>query len=65
MQTFDQSLYFLWQNKLISYEEALRWASNPDEFKLKVMGIQSSQESAMEEMEKTVSGGSASLYEEQ
>ena len=38
MQTFDQSIFYLFQQKLISYEEALRWASNVDEFKLKVQG---------------------------
>ncbi len=63
MQTFDQSLYYLWQRKLISYEEALRWASNPDEFKLKVMGVQSTQDSAIEEMEKIVTGGNEDIYE--
>jgi len=57
MQTFDQSLYFLYDKKLISYEEALKWASNPDEFKLKVMGVQSTQDAAIEEMEKMQSGG--------
>jgi len=41
MQTFDQSLFELFQNDLISYEEALRQASNPDDFKLKVEGIHS------------------------
>jgi twitching motility protein PilT len=63
MQTFDQSLYYLWQQKLISYEEALRWASNPDEFKLKVMGVQSTQDAAIEEMEKIVTGGNEDIYE--
>ncbi len=56
MQTFDQSLYFLYKRDLITYEEALRWSSNPDEFKLKVMGIQTTQESAIEEMEKSLIG---------
>ena len=36
MQTFDQSIYFLYEQRLISKEEALRWASNPDEFKLRL-----------------------------
>src|SRR5512145_3216961 len=31
MQTFDQSLYRLYRQDLISFEEALRQASNPDE----------------------------------
>jgi twitching motility protein PilT len=41
MQTFDQSLYKLHSSNLISYEEALRRANNPDDFALKVKGIQS------------------------
>jgi twitching motility protein PilT len=51
MQTFDQSLYHLYKGELISYEEALRQASNPDEFKLKVAGIQSASDMATESME--------------
>jgi twitching motility protein PilT len=54
MQTFDQSLYTLFQTDLISYEEALRQASNPDEFKLKVAGIQSTADMAQAEMAQTV-----------
>jgi twitching motility protein PilT len=56
MQTFDQSLYALYQQEMISYEEALRQASNPDEFKLKVAGIQSAADMAQEAMEATLSG---------
>ena len=56
MQTFDQSLFFLYQKNLITYEEALKWASNPDEFKLKKIGIRSTKEMATEEMEKRMSG---------
>ncbi|HEY5649663.1 MAG TPA: PilT/PilU family type 4a pilus ATPase [Nitrospiria bacterium] len=41
MQTFDQSLFSHFQKKLITYEEALRWCSNPEDFTLKVKGIQS------------------------
>jgi twitching motility protein PilT len=55
MQTFDQSLYFLYQKKLISYDEALKWASNPDEFKLKKIGLQSAKEVSMQEMERRMS----------
>jgi twitching motility protein PilT len=39
MQTFDQSLFHLFQSGLITIEEAMRGASNPDEFKLRVAGI--------------------------
>lgn len=41
MQTFDQSLMKLFTAKKISYEEALRQSSNPDDFALKVSGISS------------------------
>ena len=55
MQTFDQSLYFLYQKELITYDEALKWATNPDEFKLKKIGLQSAKDMSMEEMEKRMS----------
>jgi len=51
MQTFDQSLYLLYKNGLITLEEALRRATNPDEFKLKIQGIQSTSDISREEME--------------
>ena len=41
MQTFDQSLFHLLQQRLITQEEALHNASNPDEFKMRVQGIYS------------------------
>ena len=44
MQTFDQSLFGLLAADLITYEEALRQSSNPDDFKLKVAGIESTSE---------------------
>ena len=40
MQTFDQSLMSLYQRGLVSYEEALQWSSNPNDFALKVRGIE-------------------------
>lgn len=49
MQTFDQSLFGLYKSGLITYEEALRRASNPDDFVLKVKGIQSTSELSIEE----------------
>jgi twitching motility protein PilT len=54
MQTFDQSIYNLYRDKLITYDEALKQASNPDEFKLRVDGIRSSTDAAKEEMETTI-----------
>jgi twitching motility protein PilT len=55
MQTFDQSIFNLYKKDLITYDEALRRASNPDEFKLKIQGIQSTSDLAQEEMEKSMS----------
>jgi twitching motility protein PilT len=66
MQTFDQSLFFLFQKNLITYDEALKWTSNPDEFKLKKIGVQSTKEMSLEEMEKRMSdiGGLGSGIED-
>jgi twitching motility protein PilT len=52
MQTFDQSLFSLHQSGLISMEEALRGASNPDEFRLRIAGIRSASDQAKEDMER-------------
>ena len=60
MQTFDQSLFYLYQSELISLEEALRGATNPDEFRLRLAGIQNTSNQAKEEMEKTSSVGKVS-----
>jgi twitching motility protein PilT len=49
MQTFDQSLMQLLTRKLISYEEALRQSSNPDDFALKVSGISSTSDSSWDD----------------
>jgi twitching motility protein PilT len=50
MQTFDQSIFSLFEQGLVSYEEALRWASNVDEFKLKVQGISTTSDMSREQM---------------
>jgi len=50
MQTFDQSIFSLYERGLVSYEEALRWATNVDEFKLKVQGIATTSEMSREQM---------------
>src|SRR2546428_1051087 len=57
MQTFDQSIYGLYKKDLITMEEALRRASNPDEFKLKLQGIESTADVAQREMESTLKSG--------
>ena len=61
MQTFDQSIFGLFQQGLVSYEEALRWATNIDEFKLKVQGISTTSDTARDEMAKSVIGGAESV----
>ena len=57
MQTFDQSIYDLYLQKLISMEEALNQASKPDEFKLRVAGIRSTADAVFEEMQRSGKGG--------
>lgn len=52
MQTFDQSIYQLYKDGYISYEQGLRYSSSPDNFKLRVMGIRSTLDVALEDMEK-------------
>ncbi len=61
MQTFDQSIFGLFQSGLVSYEEALRWASNVDEFKLKVQGISTTSEVSRDEMARGVLRGTPEI----
>src|SRR5574341_246850 len=60
MQTFDQSLMSLYTRGLISYEEALLWCTNPDDFALRVRGIESTADATwqgmQEEIPKTIPG---------
>src|SRR5205809_3589254 len=56
MQSFDQSIFSLFQKRLVSYEEALRWASNVDEFKLRVQGISSTSVMSRNQMARTLVG---------
>jgi twitching motility protein PilT len=54
MQTFDQSILGLFEEGLISYDEALRWASNVDEFKLKVQGISTTADLSRDQMAQSI-----------
>ena len=56
MQTFDQSLFHLYKSGLITLEEAMRRASNPDEFKLRLQGVQFTADVAREQMEESIEG---------
>ncbi len=52
MQTFDQSLMWLLKSGLVTYEEALRQATNPDDFALRVSGISATSDSKWDGFEK-------------
>jgi twitching motility protein PilT len=52
MQTFDQSLMGLLKSGLISYEEALRQATNADDFALRVSGVSGTSDSKWDSFEK-------------
>jgi twitching motility protein PilT len=49
MQTFDQSLMHLLTRRLITYDEAMRQSSNPDDFALKVSGISSTSDTSWDD----------------
>jgi twitching motility protein PilT len=51
MQTFDQSLMGLLKKNLVTYKEALRQSSNPDDFALKVSGISSTSDARWNDFE--------------
>jgi twitching motility protein PilT len=57
MQTFDQSIFSLYQQGFVTLDEALRWASNVDEFKLKVQGISTTGDMARDEMARSAGTG--------
>ena len=52
MQTFDQSIMGLLKKGLISYDEAMRQTSNPDDFALKVKGVTSDSDMGWKDFEK-------------
>jgi twitching motility protein PilT len=52
MQSFDQSLMFLMQEKLITYEEALKHCTNPDDFALRVKGILATSDTTWDDFER-------------
>ena len=54
MQTFDQSLFQLYKSGLITLDEALRRATNPDEFRLKIQGVQFTADISRDQMEESI-----------
>jgi twitching motility protein PilT len=57
MQTFDQSLMGLYRSGLVSYEESLRQATNPDDFALRVSGISGTSDSKWDNFEQSQEPG--------
>ena len=50
MQTFDQAIFGLYSQGIVALDEALRSASNVEDFKLKVSGVSTTTEMARDEM---------------
>ncbi len=51
MQSFDQSLMFLMKESLITYDEALKHCTNPDDFALRVKGILATSDTTWDDFE--------------
>ena len=51
MQSFDQSLMFLMKEGLVTYDEALKHCTNPDDFSLRVKGILAASDAGWEDFE--------------
>ena len=52
MQSFDQSLMHLVKQQLVTYDEALKHVSNPDDFALRFRGIDSTSDGTWDDFEK-------------
>jgi twitching motility protein PilT len=59
MQTFDQSLMMLFKQGLVTYDEALRQSTNPDDFALRVSGISATSDSSWDDFENKDEGAAA------
>src|SRR5690606_785617 len=57
MQTFDQSLMHLVKSGLVTYEEALKHVSNPDDFALRFRGIASTSDGTWDDFDKEADEG--------
>jgi twitching motility protein PilT len=56
MQTFDQSIFSLYSEGLITLDEAMRWATNVDELKLRVQGVSTTADVSRDQMAASVFG---------
>ncbi|MEJ2244733.1 MAG: type IV pilus twitching motility protein PilT [Acidobacteriota bacterium] len=54
MQTFDQSIYDHYKADRITLEDALNYSTNPEEFKLRIQGIYTTKDAAIEAMEREI-----------
>jgi twitching motility protein PilT len=61
MQTFDQSIFSMFERGIVSFDDALRFASNKDEFKLKVQGITTTSETARDSMMRSATGDDSEI----
>ena len=52
MQTFDQSLMQWHKKKIISFEQAMFYASNPSEFALRVQGVEASSDTSWDDFQR-------------
>ncbi len=64
MQTFDQSLMHLVKQELVTYDEALKHVSNPDDFALRFRGIASTSDGTWDDFESDEEGEEAKAEEE-
>jgi twitching motility protein PilT len=63
MQSFDQSLMHLVKGNLVTYEEALKHVSNPDDFALRFRGIASTSDGTWDDFDKDGEGEGGSESE--
>jgi twitching motility protein PilT len=54
MQTFDQSLMKLYKDGVISFDNALANSTSPDEFTLRVKGIEASSDATWDVFDNTL-----------
>jgi twitching motility protein PilT len=52
MQTFDQSLMQWHKKKVVSFEQAMFYASNPSEFALRVQGVEASSDTSWDDFQR-------------
>lgn len=61
MQTFDQSLMYHLKKGNVTFEEALRQSTNPDDFKLRVSGVASTSDGSWDDFEAAATGDKAAV----